>query len=79
MARLDEKRQKSLEPKRYQSTMEKIKEMGHQVEPVNDTRYDIIFKNIRIQFFPYSGWFSGKKPIGSGRGFKNLLKKLEEK
>lgn len=28
-----------------------------------------------IILFPYSGWFSGKG-IGSGRGLKNLIKKL---
>jgi len=28
-----------------------------------------------INFFPYSGWHSGKS-IEDGRGFKNLLKQL---
>ena len=79
MARLDTQRQSDLEPKRMKYCFDSLMEMGHLVSVKDNTTLIIETKSgIIIQFYPYSGWFSGKKPIGQGRGFKNLLKALKK-
>jgi len=77
MGRLDTQRQSELEPERIASTTRRLRELGYEIETQNPS--NIIFKanGLTVIFWPYSGWFSAKKPIGSGRGFKNLLKALE--
>lgn len=82
MARLDIERQERLEPQRIRSTAEKLRELGFTVDFGGLTEYDIygytvVGKGLKFDFYPYSGWWSGRG-IGSGRGFKKLLKKLKE-
>jgi len=75
MGRLDQKRQSELEPIRMASTARKLEEMGFNVTSIGGTRLEFNYKNQRVRFYPYSGWFSGKS-VEDGRGFKNLLKQL---
>ena len=76
MARLDQQRQDELEPRRIETTRNKLIELGHNVTEVNDKNIVFIANGVTVIFWPYSGWFSGKKPVGSGRGFGKLLKAL---
>lgn len=74
--RLDLERQKELEPKRVESTKRALETLGYEVEQIGESKLIFFHLNSCIQFFPYSGWFSGKG-IKDGRGFKNLLKQLK--
>jgi len=76
--RLNDQRQSELEPKRIKSCLAKLHSLGYENVEQSDCELLIRLDNgNNIKFFPYSGWYSGKKPIGSGRGFNNLLKALK--
>lgn len=75
MVRLDRERQERLEPKRIESCKQKLESMGFYVEQ-NHTALVFEFKGSKIQFWPYSGWHTGKT-IKDGRGFENLINQLE--
>lgn len=75
MARLDQERQTQLEPKRVQYAKDKLKEKGFEIQCSDQNRLMFLYKGNKIEFFPYSGWYSGKG-IASGRGLVNLLNKL---
>lgn len=77
MARLDQERQKELEPKRLISSREALQKLGFKVETVGNTELQFEFKNHTVKFFPYSGWHTGKSII-DGRGFKKLIKQLQQ-
>jgi hypothetical protein len=64
-----------VEPSRTEYAIKQLKEKGHVVR-VSDEQLLVV--NGYIKFWPFTGWFSGKG-IGSGRGIRNLIKKLEEK
>ena len=76
MARLDIERQVKLEPLRMQTALDSFESL--EVEGLNHSDKVITFfwKGSVIQYFPYSGWASGKT-IKDGRGLKKLLKQLE--
>ena len=82
MGRLDIERQERLEPQRMESTKILLEDMGCKVEPLEahpDQAYKVTLPDGRmIQFWPYSGWFSGKG-IGSGRGFAKLKQAIKTK
>ena len=71
--RLDQLREETETPKRFDYAKEKLGELGFEVE-----YEDIEYKGNTIKLWPYSGWFSGKG-IKDGRGIDNLLSQLEEK
>lgn len=75
--RLNQERERRLQPQRMQSCMESIKKMGFKPYQVDDTelRFDLLGNTCKL--FPYSGWWSCKG-IGSGRGFNKLLEKIEQ-
>lgn len=75
MARLNIERQEELEPKRMQSCQEKLESMGYKVTSDGCTKLRFEFRGHWVQFWPYSGWHTGKT-IKDGRGFNNLLKQL---
>lgn len=65
-----------VEPTRFEYAVDKLMQAGHSVarNPEDDK---CIIVNGAIRLWPYTGWYSGKG-IGSGRGIRNLIKKLEE-
>ena len=67
-------RRAGLEPKRFKYAIQQLEENGHTVERINHAE---LLVNGYIKFWPFTGWFSGKG-IGSGRGIKNLIEKLEK-
>ncbi len=74
MARLNEERQKELEPKRIAYAKAQLEKLGYEVTE-SDTELRFIYKENVIKFFPYSGWHSGKG-ITDGRGLDRLLKQI---
>lgn len=78
MSRLNEERQKELEPQRMEYAAKQLLGIGIQsVFAVTDKCLQFDFKGEKIRFFPYSGWHTGKS-IKDGRGLKNLLKQLKD-
>lgn len=74
--RLDQEREKKLQPKRIQYAIEQIEKLGHKITFIGTTRIDFLFNGNTIQFYPYSGWHTGKG-ITDGRGIENLLKQIK--
>lgn len=75
MSRLDKERQQELEPKRIEFAKKEIEKIGLKVTYQDNTKLIFDFKGNNIQFYPYSGWYTGKGVI-AGRGIKNLIKQL---
>lgn len=76
MARLNQERQKKLEPRRMEYAKTKLEELGFEVTKVSTNQLQFMHKGKLIKFFPYSGWASGSS-IEDGRGIDNLLKQLK--
>lgn len=74
--RLNQEREERLQPKRVQSTFDELKSMGFEPEIIGAKRIDFEYNGMKVQFWPYSGWHTGKS-IKDGRGFKNLKKQLK--
>lgn len=72
--RLDQQREKQLQPKRIQFAINQLKEAGFDCTS-DDTKVEFLFKGNKITYFPYSGWHTGKS-IKDGRGWKNLKKQI---
>jgi hypothetical protein len=72
--RLDQEREDTLTPKRFEYAISNIERLGYKVK-VGATEISFNFLGNEITFFPYSGWASGKG-INDGRGIKNLLKQI---
>lgn len=82
--RLNKERQAQLEPKRLKIALDAIMKAGYNPKTVFfETRdgvqhlraIEFAYKGNTIQFYPYSGWHSGKG-IKAGRGLQNLLKQI---
>lgn len=76
MARLNEDRQKELEPSRSVFAKQEITKLGFEIIFENNSQIQFIFKGEIITLFPYSGWHSGKT-IRDGRGIKKLLNQIK--
>lgn len=74
--RLDQEREKELQPKRMQWAIDDLTDMGYEVEVWGETELRFQYKGNIIRYWPYSGWVSGKG-ITAGRGLNNLLKQLK--
>ena len=74
--RLNQERQKELEPKRLQYAKEQIEKLGLVIKEIDNTKIQFEYKGNTITLFPYSGWHSGKG-IVAGRGIDKLLKQLK--
>ena len=57
--RLDQEREKRLQPKRISYAVSQIQSMGLEIIEVNETRVDFYFNGDIIKYFPYSGWHTG--------------------
>ncbi|MDP9954742.1 hypothetical protein J2X97_000379 [Epilithonimonas hungarica] len=76
MPRLNQERQKELEPQRIAFAKDKIEQLGFDITYEDTSKIQFLFKNKTITFFPYSGWYSGKG-IKPGRGLNELIKQLK--
>jgi hypothetical protein len=75
--RLDQDREKTLQPKRMAYAIEQIEKLGYEVKQVSETelQFEDRIGSI-IYMFPYSGWHSGST-IKDGRGIKKLLNQIK--
>lgn len=73
--RLNQEREKYLQPLRVQVAKTAIEKLGLIVVHEDNTKIVFWYKGSPIQFYPYSGWHTGKT-IKDGRGLQNLLKQL---
>lgn len=76
MARLDEERQKALEPERIRHAIKKITALGYEITAQDNTSIKFIHNGKTVTFYPYSGWATGAS-IKDGRGLKHLLSSLK--
>ena len=70
--RINQEREKQLQPKRIKTAKDKISHLGFVINFEDDTTIKFQYHGNIITFYPYSGWLSGKG-IKDGRGLKNLL------
>lgn len=76
-------RRASLEPQRFEYAKKQL--FGHEFDCIEDVRIGsdkmeiYLTKDRRIDFWPFTGWFCGRKPIGhiKGRGIANLIKEIK--
>lgn len=73
--RLDQEREKKLQPQRMEFARKQIEGYGYEITYQDETRIEFYFKGHKVLFYPYSGWFTGKT-IRDGRGIEKLLKQL---
>lgn len=74
MSRLNKPREEELQPKRIAECKAKLEQMGFAVTE-SRTCLTFKFRGHNVQFYPYSGWHSGRT-IRDGRGFSHLLRQL---
>ena len=65
---------KKIEPSRMKFAQEQLKLNGIQYQILDK---QTILVDDYVKFYPFTGWYSGKG-IGSGRGIKNLIKRIKE-
>lgn len=75
-ARLDQEREAELQPYRMESCQKRLEELGFTVRSNGSDLLSFEFEGSKIQFWPYSGWHSGRT-IVDGRGFNKLLRQLK--
>lgn len=75
--RLDQEREARLQPVRMESCKQKLESLGFEVEVRGSNQLEFVYNGNVIRFWPYSGWHTGRG-IQDGRGFKRLLKQIEE-
>lgn len=73
--RLDQDREKRLQPERMKTAISKIEALGYDVSQKGETLITFDHDSCTINYYPYSGWASGQS-IKDGRGLNNLLKQL---
>ena len=76
MPRLDEEKQRELEPQRVDYAAKKIEALGFEITNRDEKRIEFMFKGESVVLFAYSGWHSGKS-INDGRGLAGLLKQIK--
>lgn len=76
----DKRRQRAkIEPKRIEFAMKQFDKIG--VRYLYDfDKLEIFIENGQIDFWPFTGWFCGRKPIGNvkGRGIKKLILEISK-
>lgn len=76
MSRLDENRKKELQPTRLEFAKDQLIKAGYEIIFEDETRLEIMYRGSKVQFFPFTGWHTGKT-IVDGRGIHNLLKQIK--
>lgn len=77
--RLDQDREKRLQPVRMQKAIDAIEALGYEVTVVSETEIHFVTNHIqgyKVKYWPYSGWATGRD-IKDGRGLSKLLKQLK--
>lgn len=74
--RLDQEREKELQPKRIQYAAKKLNELGYISLDIDNTKIIFWHKGEKCVLYPYSGWHTGKS-IKDGRGLQNLLNQIK--
>jgi hypothetical protein len=75
--RLDQEREARLQPKRMDVARQKIQDLGFDIFFSDEKVLAFKYKDEVVQYFPYSGWHTGKS-IKDGRGLQNLLKQINK-
>lgn len=75
-SRLNQDREKELQPKRMEYAIKKLEALGIRFNYQDETTIRFYWDGSMITFYPYSGWFSGKG-IKQGRGLTKLLNQLK--
>lgn len=78
MSRLNEQRQKKMEPMFYAYAKNLIEHKGYIITKEEKTYFEFTYNDSTVRLFPYSGWHSGKS-IEDGRGLQKLLDQLPPK
>lgn len=73
--RLNQEREAKLQPKRMKYVMQELKKMNMNPIKMSDNSIQFLFKGSIVDFYPYSGWATGKT-IKDGRGWNNLKDQL---
>lgn len=76
--RIDQEREKKLQPLRIKVAVDALTELGIEIIQVDGTKVQFYWEESKVTLFPYSGWHSGKT-IKDGRGLQNLLNQLKQK
>jgi hypothetical protein len=76
MKRLDTERQQRLEPERMAHARDYLTSMGYHIDYMDKTRIEFAFDGHKVQYYPYSGWHTGKS-IADGRGWKKLYEQIK--
>lgn len=75
--RLDQEREKRLEPKRIAYAHERLTTLTEvDILETTDKRIIFKFKGHKVTLYPYSGYFNGKS-VKPGRGIDYLLQQLK--
>ncbi len=74
--RLDQEREKELQPQRMLYAIEKLNDLDIVCHIEDETKIQFDYKGEIVTFYPYSGWHTGKS-IKDGRGLHNLLKQIK--
>ena len=75
--RLDQEREKKLQPVRMEHACDVLNDLGLNVVKINETALQFLLNGHWITFYAYSGWYTGKG-VGSGRGINNIVKKIKQ-
>ena len=74
--RLNQERQKKLEPFRIRVATERIEGLGYSTTFVAKAKaLNFKYKGSQVTYYPYSGWATGAS-IKDGRGIDKLLKQI---
>ncbi|MCW8314184.1 hypothetical protein K7A41_23360 [Sphingobacterium sp. InxBP1] len=76
--RINQEREKELEPKRLEFAKNTLESLGYTVDVVSKKEIQFYHDGDLVRLFPYSGWFTGKSVI-DGRGINKLLNQLKSK
>lgn len=74
--RLDQDRERRLQPQRLQRAKAAIEARGYNVTIVNPTHLQFKHRGKTVNYWPYSGWATGQT-IQDGRGLDRLIKQLK--
>lgn len=74
--RLDQNREKELNPKRMQYAKDQLILRNIPIISIDEYSIQFQYNGEICRFYPYTGWFTGKS-IKDGRGIRNLLKQLK--
>ncbi len=73
--RLDQDREKELQPKKMEYTIKEIEKLGYTITQKDNTKIRFGYMGEYVTLYPYSGWHTGKS-IKDGRGIEKLLKQI---